>query len=716
MNSGCKKSVLITALLLCLALSYAAEIHDAVNNNDIERISAIINDDPTLLNVPNDDGMTPLNLASFNGNHEIVSMLLESGADITIGDMDNSQPIHCAAISGNVHVAELLLAQGADVNDKDNNGATPLGFAAGRRHLDMVRYLIEQGADVNVQNAEGWTPIFFAGTPEVAAVILDNGGNMNAQSNDGATPLHSAVWRRRTELVRFLLERGADPNLRNAVGITPLFAVNGENASQIAILLIDNGAQINIKDGQNSTPLHTIASTGSVEAAELMLAKGADINAMTDFGWTPLSMAAMCNAEITGFLLSKGANVNPHEIEKKEGCPCTGFQTPLHCAIRSDSINTVKILVENGALVNVTDENGMTPLHAAVNNCNSEIVDYLIGRDAYLNLKDEKYGRTELHTAVINGQGEIVDLLIQEGAKINIQDTDGKNPLDYARYHGFDRIAAMLEKHNAPAAKYTTMTSSILSNKRTKEKEAIVWYSGHSSWVIKTQNHLLIFDYFEYPNRGLPIDASLASGYVIPSEIKEENVTVFVSHHHGDHFDPRIFEWRGELPAIEYVLGFQPRDIEDDYTYIGPRSEQEIEDMKVYTIRSNDAGVGFLIEVDGLTILHPGDHANGSMDMPRDYTAEIDALTTMSENIDLAFFPILGCSLGTPESVQLGVHYAIEHLEPKVVFPMHAGHAPYRYREFVEEAAEKNYATQLAYALNEGDRFLYRQGKVTKIE
>ncbi len=716
MRSGLILFVVIARLLLFQGLSHAVEIHDAVNNNDIERIKVLLDADPQLLNLRNEDGMTPLNLAAINGSLEAVTLLLQKGADITIGDMDNSQPIHCAAVSGNIQIAELLLAKGATVNDQDENGATPLVFAAGRRHLDMVRYLIEMGADVNHQTSRGMAPIFFAGTPEIAAIILDNGAAVNAQANDGITPLHGAVSRGRLELVRFLLARGADPNLRNAEGYTPLFLVNGENDLQIAELLIDHGAQVNIRDNENGTPLHMISSNGSVTAAELFISKGADVNAVTEHGWTPLCMAAMRNAAITEFLLSKGANPNPHEIEKKDNCPCAGFETPLHFAIRSDSIQTVKVLVNSGALINVTDEDGVTPLHLAVSNCNHEIVTHLLEKGAYINLKENKYGRTEIHTAVVKGQKDIVDQLIGAGAKADIKDDEGKTPLDHARYHGFINIAALLEKHNAPSAKYAKIKPSVLVNKKIKDKEAIVWYLGHSGWAIKTQNHLLIFDYFEYPNRAQPIDASLASGYVTTSEIEKENVAVFVSHEHGDHFDPRIFAWRNGIQNVNYILGCRPSDTEQTYTYTGPGTEQEVGDMRVRTIRSNDAGVGFLIEVDGLTILHPGDHANGSMDMSASYTTEIDALATMSNDIDLAFFAILGCSLGTPESVQLGVHYAIEHLKPKVLFPMHAGHAPYIYRDFVQEAARKKYDTRLAYALNEGDRFLYRQGKIAKIE
>lgn len=694
----------------------AAEIHDAVNDNDIERVMALLDVDPSLLNSRDDDGMTPLNIAAFNGNKEIACELLKRNANINIGDYDNSQPIHLAAISGNVQIAELLLARGADVNAQDNNGSTPLTFAAGRRRIDMVGFLLSKGANPLFQNRQGMTAIFFAGTPEIAALILERGADVNARSNEGTTPLHNAAGRGRVRLTQFLLQHGADPNARNDEGVAPLFWLRGDSALAIARLLIEYGARVDVRDNENSTPLHTAAATGSVEIAELMLSKGAGINAMTDFGWTPLGMAALSNTEITAYLLSKGADPNPHQCKDKEGCPCADVETPLHLAIRSDNVGTVRVLVENGARVNVTDGNGVTPLHLAVANRCAEIADYLLGQGARLNIKEDKRGLTELHVAAITGQGELADRLIEAGAKTDTKDREGKTPLDYARYHGFGSVAKALDKHNASAAKYPSMALHILSKKKVNDKEAIVWYLGHSGWAIKTQDHLLIFDYFERPNRTLPTDASLASGYVIPSEIRAESVIVFVSHEHGDHYDPRIFGWKTEAPNVEYLLGFQPRDLGEEYIYTAPHTTTTVDGVVVTTIRSNDAGVGFLIETDGVTIFHPGDHANGSMDMSESYTVEIDAIAAMNKSIDLAFGPILGCSLGTPETVQLGAHYAIARLNPKVFMPMHSGHATYCCRDFVEEAAKRNFKTQLAYALNEGDRFSYSRGKITKIE
>ena len=718
MKYSMKLIEICTALFICCSFSLATQIHDAVSDGDLEAVMSLLDEDPALINGRNTDGMTPLNLAAINGNYEIVKELLRRNADIHIGDVDNSQPIHLAAVSGNVQVAELILASGADINEQDNNGTTPLGFAVGRRQTDMTRYLLEKGADVHISNAGGMTPLFYAGTPEIVELILDSGADIDARSNDGTTPLLAAVWRGRADLASCLLGRGADPNLFNDAGLTPLFALNGENMVQIAQTLIDNGAQVNIRNDENETPLHNIAWTGSVETAELLLSQGADVNAMTDFGLTPLCMAAMCNAEITHYLISKGAAVNPHEPENKEECPCAiGARTPLHFAVRSDSISTVRILVQNGARVNVTDENGMTPLHNAVSNGNFEIAKFLIDNGAVVNVKDAQYGATELHIAATLGYEDIVELLIENKAKIDADDNQGKTPLYYATYHGFSGTRDLLIEHSdAPKKSKEIKGCHELLGEKRKKNEALIWHLGHSGWAIKTQNHLLVFDYSGNANRPIPTDASLSSGCVIPSQIRNERVTVFVTHDHGDHYYPAVLDWQEEVANISYVFGFRPRDIDDDYVFTAPQTTTSIEDMTVTTIRSNDSGVGFLIEADGLVIFHLGDHANGSMDMSDDYTAEIDAVAAMGKNIDLVFGPILGCSLGTPESVQLGAHYAIQTLQPKVFMPMHSGGATYRYRDFVQEAAGKDYATQLTYAVNNGDRFVYKTGAIKKIE
>jgi L-ascorbate metabolism protein UlaG (beta-lactamase superfamily) len=234
---------------------------------------------------------------------------------------------------------------------------------------------------------------------------------------------------------------------------------------------------------------------------------------------------------------------------------------------------------------------------------------------------------------------------------------------------------------------------------------------------VKTRNHLLVFDYFD--NQRAPSAPGLCNGHVNPAEVSGEAVTVLVSHVHGDHYDPLIWEWQDAIPNLTYVLGFEPEPEEGvtlpAYQFIGPRQTRMIGDMKITTIESNDSGVGFVVEVDGLTILHPGDHANRHRDFSGPYQAEIDWLKEQGVRPDIAFFPISGCGFGDQEAVKMGVHYALEVLKPRVFFPMHNGDLSHRYVEFIEDCRDQFPQTRMDAAIVRGDRFYYRNGKVADL-
>ena len=243
-------------------------------------------------------------------------------------------------------------------------------------------------------------------------------------------------------------------------------------------------------------------------------------------------------------------------------------------------------------------------------------------------------------------------------------------------------------------------------------KEAVIWYLRHSGWVIKTKNHFLIFDYFEFPERIKPVEASLASGYIDPEKIKGQNVCVFVSHGHGDHYHEGMYGWREKIPGIEFVLGFQPPAAKGKYRYIGPRLEETLDGMKISTIKSTDEGVAFLVEVDGLTIYHSGDHANGHAECSKQYKNEIDYLAQRGLAMDRAFFPITGCGLGDPDSVREGILYAVEKFKPRILFPMHAGDRTFKYKEFADKASGKVGDTVIVCPVNEGDRYIFRNAEM----
>jgi L-ascorbate metabolism protein UlaG (beta-lactamase superfamily) len=134
--------------------------------------------------------------------------------------------------------------------------------------------------------------------------------------------------------------------------------------------------------------------------------------------------------------------------------------------------------------------------------------------------------------------------------------------------------------------------------------------------------------------------------------------------------------------------------------------------MKISTIAANDAGVGFFIEVDGITLYHAGDHAGWAEGEKQGYLDEIDYLANIASEIDLAFLNITGCHAHDPDALREGTYYTLEKLGPKAVVPTHASTREYRYFEAAERAAEDGITTAYACPKCRGDRFLYSEGKI----
>ncbi|NTV84293.1 MAG: hypothetical protein HGA23_08350, partial [Bacteroidales bacterium] len=203
----------------------------------------------------------------------------------------------------------------------------------------------------------------------------------------------------------------------------------------------------------------------------------------------------------------------------------------------------------------------------------------------------------------------------------------------------------------------------------------------------------------------------LASGFIDTADLKNQPVTFFSTHEHADHFNNSIFAYRENLPAAEYILCFEPVGVSDEYTYLPVNSETEIDGMKIYVIKSTDSGGGYLVEVDGLTIFHMGDHANGDDVLSAAYSHEIEIVAAKHKDIDILFGPIRGCSLGTPEQVKTGTYYTVEKLHPSLFVPMHSGSYTFQNKIFTDQARENGLTQNMKYLTAKGDRFEYRKGE-----
>jgi len=712
--------------MICLAVAFslchilvAQDIYTAISDGDLNNVQKILQEKPDLLNAKNPPGQTPLFKAAETGKLDIAQTLLNLGADPAIGDNENTLPLHIAAKGGNIELFDLLLSKGSDINVKDDGGITPIFYAIEGRHPEMVKHVIEKGGCVKTKTNREWPVMLYAaifGPIETVQILIDNKADVNAKNENGWAPMHSVASFGRTDIAKLLVEKGADIHAESNDGTTPLMAAINPNSLDVAAFLISMGADVNHKDKNGWTALMTVASRGTVSIAELLLSKGADINVMDKNGMTSLAVSAWSrNPEgMSKFLILNGANVNPECSHATGSCSCpSNANTPLHTAARQGQLAMVKNLVSSGAKVNLINQDGCTPLHLAILNKNLEVVKYLVDHGAFLNIQENTLNNSELHLAAMMGCRDIGEFLINSGADVNLKNNDGKTAFDLAWYYGHSEMAYYLLSQGAEDNQLAAYVNTPdLLRQSMQPGEAAVWYLGQSGWAIKTKNNLLIFDYFINPRTTAPLDSCLASGYIKPEELKDLKVTVFSSHSHQDHYNKDIFTWKETIADIEYVLCFKPGDTDEAYTFIPIHGEQMVRDMKVSTIKSTDLDGGFLVEVDGLAILHPGDHANGEDALMDAFKEEVDLIAAKKIPVDILFAPIRGCGLGQPDQVKLGVHYMLEKLQPALFVPMHAGEFSVEYKKFADEMAAENTSVKTKWVSAKGDRFGYKNGQM----
>jgi ankyrin repeat protein/uncharacterized membrane protein YhaH (DUF805 family) len=228
--------VLVALALSCLGScgrnhAGSDEIDHAAQMGDVERVKALLKDNPDLIFIRNDQGRTPFQTAAWFGRKDVAEFLLASNADVNAKTNGGDPPLFLAAFNGYTDLAELLLAHRADINITDKTGLTPLLAAASNGYKDIVELLLAYKADVNSRDYRGWTPLHYAakqGRIDVVKFLLAQKADVNARDDIGWTPLHQASYNGRADVEALLLASGADVNAKANNGATPLHVATSE--------------------------------------------------------------------------------------------------------------------------------------------------------------------------------------------------------------------------------------------------------------------------------------------------------------------------------------------------------------------------------------------------------------------------------------------------------------------------------------------------------
>ena len=273
-----------------------AAVIAAVRAGDRAKLKGLIDVEPALMSSKDPGGSTPLHHAAGFGTADVVTLLLDSGADINAKNRRGSTPLHWA-IHDEAKV-RLLLARGADVNAKQVEGRTPVYQAAVLGGgLPVLRVLLEKGGNPNTPILNGQTPLFVAalrGDASAMTLLIDKGADVNAKSGAGNAPLLSAATNGSASAVKLLLEKGADAKAISKLGESALGNAAMAGDLESVKLLLERGADVNSRNARGYSPLLLAAGSDSMHAGivKTLLAKGADATYSADYDETALMLAA----------------------------------------------------------------------------------------------------------------------------------------------------------------------------------------------------------------------------------------------------------------------------------------------------------------------------------------------------------------------------------------------------------------------------------------
>lgn len=276
--------------------------------------------------------------------------------------------------------------------------------AAGSGALDSMGWLLEHGADLKNSGNDAIERAATNNQSAAVSFLLKKGIGPNPSKSPARSPLHAAAWGGALEVAKILLEAGADPNSADEEGATPLaIAAGNRDRVDIVQLLLDHGARVDSVDKSGRRPLDSAASNHCVSCIQILLDHGATLDPKKPDREPALLMSFHMAGEDSGPIRSKGGR---KQIEIMRG------------------VETVRVLLDNGADINAVGYQGMSALAKAAALGHTAIFNLLLDRGADLNHRDDE-GGTPLIRAIMPYFGDephlaMIDRLLEKGADINL--------------------------------------------------------------------------------------------------------------------------------------------------------------------------------------------------------------------------------------------------------------------------------------------------------
>jgi uncharacterized protein len=217
-------------------MTEAADVFKAIEKDDPRSLKSILSKEPALAEAQNEQGISAVLYARYRSNEKAVEALLAAKPSLSlfeasaVGDVrrmkelletnrslvesytpDGFTALHLASFFGQPEAASFLLEHDAPVNAVSNNEmtVTPLHSAVAANDEKISRLLVENNADINGRQEQGYTPLHEAaqnGNESIARMLLENGADSGAKLEDGKTPGQLAKAHKHAKIAQLIDE------------------------------------------------------------------------------------------------------------------------------------------------------------------------------------------------------------------------------------------------------------------------------------------------------------------------------------------------------------------------------------------------------------------------------------------------------------------------------------------------------------------------------
>lgn len=367
-----------------------------------------------------------LTYAAFtNDSPECVRYLADLGKNVDYTNSHGTTPIMWAAMyNKNPSVIDALISAGADINDtRHENGYTPLHWAVRcNRNPSMAEHIIKLGADINKQDIYGSTPLLWAvcnNNPKDVLKKIENAfNNINTTSFNAASYFATIQQKGKPEIVPVLLKN--NPTEEGMIDAYLLaYSLSSAKVANMLLEKIENSKEFS----HNENYLFWLCLSQDDEK----------INALKKILLKPENKFSYDSSKLFSWAFYL-KNPKVLQVFTDDFGISFDYETVKSAIALSNQKEYLEPAIKSCKNVNRQNFYGETLLHYAVSRDNLEAVKLLIKNGAKIDMRLGSDYCTELLTAVNKSypNAEIVRALINAGADVNARDKDGATVLIYA--------------------------------------------------------------------------------------------------------------------------------------------------------------------------------------------------------------------------------------------------------------------------------------------